>query len=102
MSNPGSYSNRPIHATTALVALFWVGGCKTDEKHAVSPDAGPDGGGNSAAPDTTIDQAPDMFSRNGQATFRFSSSDPAATFECRIDREAAQPCQSPYVRTLPD
>jgi hypothetical protein len=48
------------------------------------------------------DEAPDPFSRLGQATFRFSSSDPGATFECRIDSETAQPCRSPYVRTLPD
>jgi len=54
------------------------------------------------APDTTIDQAPDPFSRDGQATFRFSSSDASATFACRIDHEAVQPCRSPYARTLAD
>src|SRR5262249_12125836 len=69
------------------------------------PDAGPgDAGGpiDTRAPDTRLDQAPDAFSNTGQATFRFSSDDPSATFTCRVDQEAAQPCQSPYVRTLPD
>lgn len=71
----------------------------------------PDGGAGEAsadaqadveAPDTTIDQAPDPFSGDGQATFRFSSGDASATFECRIDHEALQPCRSPYARTLAD
>jgi hypothetical protein len=53
-------------------------------------------------PQTTIDEAPDRFSRNRQAAFRFSSSDANATFECRIDNEVQQPCRSPYVRNLPD
>jgi hypothetical protein len=95
-------------STSAALALGGLaalgGGCKVDDKQAVAPDAGPDAGSGSdtQAPDTTIDQGPDMFSRNGQATFQFSSDDPTATFECRIDREVAQPCQSPYARTLPD
>jgi hypothetical protein len=54
------------------------------------------------APETTIDEAPAAFSPAGQATFRFSSDDPAATFECRIDEELPEPCRSPYARTLPD
>ena len=95
-------SVRSMVSALAAVLLLAAAGCKVDEKHAIAPDAGPDGGVGSAAPDTTIDQAPDMFSRSGQATFRFSSNDPGATFECRIDREAAQPCRSPYVRTLSD
>lgn len=51
---------------------------------------------------TTIDEAPDRFSRNSQVAFRFTSSDANATFECRIDNEVQQPCRSPYVRKLPD
>ncbi|HEY6179094.1 MAG TPA: hypothetical protein VIX73_31790, partial [Kofleriaceae bacterium] len=86
----------------ALAILALAGGCHVDDKQP-APDGGVDAGpGDSQAPDTTIDQAPDMFSRSGQATFLFSSNDPTATFLCRIDKEVAQPCQSPYVRTLPD
>jgi hypothetical protein len=91
---------RPVHGP--MLAVVLLAGCKVSDKHSTAPDAGSDGGTDTQAPDTTIDQAPDMFSRSGQVTFRFSSSDPGATFECRIDREAAQPCRSPYVRTLSD
>ncbi|HEX3482182.1 MAG TPA: LamG-like jellyroll fold domain-containing protein [Kofleriaceae bacterium] len=92
-----------IHAG-ALTAMVLAGGCKVADKHPAEPDAGLDAGGpvDTRAPDTRIDQAPDAFSNTGQATFRFSSDDPGATFVCRVDQEAAQPCQSPYVRTLPD
>jgi hypothetical protein len=97
-----SATRAPWRALAIPAILALAGGCKVDEKHA-APDGGVDSGpGDSQAPDTTIDQAPDMFSRSGQATFRFSSDDPTATFQCRIDKEVAQPCQSPYVRTLPD
>ena len=95
-----------VHAPwCALAVLALAGGCNVSDK--VGPDGGAgDGGvdspGDSQAPDTTIDQSPEMFSKTGQATFRFSSDDPTATFQCRIDKEVAQPCQSPYVRTLPD
>jgi hypothetical protein len=86
-------------ATLAITA----GGCKVAEKHEIAPDAGSDGGSDAPdaqAPETTIDDGPAMFSRVAQTTFRFSSDDPSATFECRIDREVAQPCRSPYARTL--
>jgi len=81
-------------------------GCSVPDKQR-APDGGPGDAGvdappDTAAPDTTIDDGPAMFSAAGQATFRFSSSDPAATFTCRIDDEVAQPCRSPYVRTLAD
>jgi hypothetical protein len=96
---------RSTPARSVLAIVAFAGGCKVADKHPAEPDAGPgDAGGpvDTRAPDTRIDQAPDAFSNSGQATFRFSSDDPSATFSCRIDQEAAQPCQSPYVRTLPD
>jgi hypothetical protein len=83
-----------------LVLLVLATGCNVSEKKS-PPDAGPppsDG----QAPDTKIDQGPGDFSASAEATFRFSSSDPGATFQCRIDSEVAQPCQSPYVRSLHD
>lgn len=81
--------------------------CRVPDKRPAGPDSGAsdasaDTQGDTEAPDTTIDQGPDPFSRDGQVTFRFSSNDTSATFECRIDSEARQPCRSPYVRTLPD
>ena len=65
-------------------------------------DASVDTQSDTEAPETTIDQAPDLFSRNSQATFWFSSNDANATFECRIDNETPASCKSPYVRTLAD
>ncbi|MEO7733043.1 MAG: LamG domain-containing protein [Kofleriaceae bacterium] len=54
------------------------------------------------APETMLDLAPDAFSHEGQATFRFSSNEPSATFACRIDAELSEVCRSPYARTLAD
>jgi hypothetical protein len=59
-----------------------------------APDGGP--------PDTVISAAPERFSRVGAATFRFSSDDPAATFECSVDGDTPVACHSPYTRTLGD
>jgi hypothetical protein len=91
------------------VPLCVLAACSVPDKQSVDPDAGVPGGDggvegptDSDAPETTIDQAPAMFSNAGQVTFLFSSNDPKATFSCLIDRELPQPCQSPYVRSLPD
>ena len=71
-------------------------------------DAGVGGGSGVAAPpdgdapDTTIDSAPGAFSSDRQATFVFSSNDPTATFQCRIDDDDQHPCSSPFVQDLPD
>lgn len=90
------------------LGLLGAGACKVADKQPAGPDggagdAGSDApGGGSGAPDTAIDEGPGMFSNSGQATFRFSSDARDATFNCRIDKEDAQPCHSPYVRTLAD
>lgn len=60
----------------------------------------PDGPPDSQAPETSITAAPEPFSRFGVSTFRFTSDDPAATFECSIDGDTPLPCVSPYARTL--
>lgn len=100
---------RAMFAT--LCALAFAAACSVPEKQKPGtdggmPDAGADAGPrppvDSDAPDTTIEQAPEMFSRSGEVVFKFSSDDPSATFMCRIDMEAPQPCNSPYVRTLGD
>jgi hypothetical protein len=91
------------------VPLCVLAACSVPDKQSVDPDAGVPGGDGGVegptdgdAPETTIDQAPATFSNAGQVTFLFSSNDPKATFSCLIDREMPQPCQSPYVRSLPD
>ena len=40
-------------------------------------------------PDTSIVSGPEPTTANADATFQFASNDPAATFECRLDSEAA-------------
>lgn len=88
-------------------ALALAGACSVPEKQPSDDIEDPDPPGGPQMPGgdgpmTVLDQVPEVFSALGQATFRFSSTDPTATFQCRIDSEAAQPCQSPYVRTLAD
>lgn len=92
------------------VPLVYLGACSVPDKKPIEPDAGTPGSDagsqqppvDGEAPDTTIDESPAEFSASGQVTFRFSSNDPSATFTCLVDKEVAQPCQSPYVRTLSD
>jgi hypothetical protein len=94
-------------ASVALAVLGAAAACRIPDK--ITPDVDADAGDanaetppGAAAPETTIDLAPDPFSRSGQAAFRFSSNGASATFECQVDREAPAPCQSPYVRALAD
>jgi hypothetical protein len=89
-----------------VIAIVFAGACKVPDKQAVEGDAGVDGsstdGQMPGVPETMIDDGPSDFSNTGAATFRFSSSDPTAHFECRVDSEALEPCVSPYARTLTD
>ena len=84
-----------------VLAMFLVA-CSVPDKAPTGSDAGPDGGGDPTAPDTTIIEAPEEFSRQTAATFRFESNDPNATFECAIDGETPVACTSPFTRTLSD
>lgn len=94
----------------AFAVALVAGGCKVADKQPAGPDGGMPGGGDAGSngpgpggvPNTRIDDGPGEFSNQSQVTFRFSSDDSVATFDCRIDKEAMQPCQSPYTRTLPD
>jgi hypothetical protein len=46
-------------------------------------------------PDTDIDSGPNSITNQTSATFNFSSPDNTATFECRLDGGAWEPCSSP-------
>jgi len=48
------------------------------------------------APKTTIASGPTGTVQTSTATFTFSSTDPTATFECRVDNGPFAPCASPH------
>jgi hypothetical protein len=47
------------------------------------------------APETTITKGPKK-TRKTRPKFKFSSSDPAATFQCKLDKGQFAPCASPF------
>ena len=55
----------------------------------------PAGVSSSDAPNTTVDSGPSGSVTDGSAAFTFSSNEPDATFECRIDDAPYAPCASP-------
>ena len=105
-----------MRGSRAISLVVVLGACSvSDKQRAVGdPDAGTtppidaalppqiDAPPDLTAPQTLLETAPDAFSHDGQATFRFSSNEPSATFECRIDNELPEACRSPYARTLAD
>jgi hypothetical protein len=51
--------------------------------------------GECVAPSAVLGKHPKKKSKPTTATFKFSSDDPAATFQCAIDTKALKPCSSP-------
>jgi uncharacterized protein (DUF2147 family) len=60
----------------------------------VAPPSDP-GGGDTAAPETTITAGPKSKTRKKTASFGFTSSEPGSAFQCRLDGGAFEPCTSP-------
>jgi hypothetical protein len=60
-----------------------------------TPPEGGDEAGDTDPPDTTITQKPKDKTKKKTATFEFTSSEPASTFECKLDSGPFQPCASP-------
>ncbi len=48
------------------------------------------------APETTIGKHPKKRSSKRRARFEFSADDPAASFECKLDKGDFAPCSSPF------
>jgi subtilisin-like proprotein convertase family protein len=65
----------------------------------LSFDLAPPVDGDTTAPDTVVVSGPSGTTRARRATFRFSASESAATFECRIDDRPWKTCTSPKVYT---
>ena len=88
-----------------LVLVLVAASCDVPEKKVPATDAGADapiGDLPSDAPDTMITSAPGEFSRDAIARFEFTSTNPAATFECSVDGGEAAACTSPFTRSLGD
>ncbi len=61
------------------------------------------GGGDDKAPQTEITKAPRKKSEKTTAKFKFTSSEPGSTFECKLDGKPYKPCTSPRkVKRLDD
>src|SRR5204863_8283633 len=54
------------------------------------------------APNTTIDSAPPALDNNATPSFTFHSSEPASTFECRVDGGSWSSCTSPHTTAALD
>jgi hypothetical protein len=46
-------------------------------------------------PETRIDKGPAKKTKSKKATFKFNSSEPGSTFECKVDTKPAKACTSP-------
>jgi hypothetical protein len=61
------------------------------------------GGADDKAPETEITKAPRKKSEKHKAKFKFTSSEPGSTFECKFDGKPYKPCTSPRtVKRLDD
>jgi hypothetical protein len=49
-----------------------------------------------SAPDTTIDKGPKKKTSKRRPKFKFSSTEPGVTFQCKLDAGQFTPCTSPF------
>ena len=57
---------------------------------------GPAGPGQKGAPQTTLRHKPGKKISDRTPTFRFTSSEPDSTFQCKLDNKPFRPCRSPF------
>lgn len=88
-NSPKTYSDLPDGPHTFSVRARDTAGNvdPTPGSHTWSVDA--------SAPETTITSGPSGTLNSTAATFEFSSSEPGAAFECRLDGGVFEPCSSP-------
>jgi hypothetical protein len=58
----------------------------------------PGGGGDTAPPQTTILKEPDNHTEKAKVTYKFRSSEPNSTFDCKFDDGKYRPCDSGKVK----
>jgi hypothetical protein len=56
--------------------------------------------GDTTPPETTITKHPKKVTANPKVKFKFTSNEPGSTFECKLDKKAFKPCESPYKKTV--
>ncbi len=84
------------------LVLVLLAACSVPEKNPSTTDGGTDGGGPTGPIETMITEAPNEFSNEAIATFRFTSNLSTARFECSVDGEVFADCTSPFSRNLGD
>jgi hypothetical protein len=99
-----------LTATDSSVDPFVTGTASLAQQLVLAVVDGGSGTGSTAAappppasaslPTVTITGKPAKRGRDRTPTFRFVSSDPAATFQCKLDDRAYRPCGSPATLSL--
>jgi hypothetical protein len=51
-------------------------------------------------PETAIGKHPSKTTRSRKAKFTFSSSEPGASFRCKLDNKAVKACRSPFATNV--
>ena len=88
--------SQPVGQRLAATATTVAAG--TSELSALATVAAPPDppAGDTDPPETRIDKGPKKKSAKRKAKFHFSADEPDVTFECRLDKQAARPCSSPF------
>ncbi|MEK6277911.1 MAG: hypothetical protein AABM29_07860 [Actinomycetota bacterium] len=79
----GNEDPTPAQSTFTIVSSGGGGG------------GGAGGAGDTAPPDTRIKKHPKKSTDKDKARFRFSSTEPGSSFQCKLDRKPFKPCKSP-------
>lgn len=87
-----TYRYRPF-AVAGVPAPKALGPINTFATAGVGPSGGPVA--DTEAPQTRIRRHPHKRTRQRRATFRFFTTEPGSTFECKLDRRRFKPCKSP-------
>ena len=103
VAGDGTWSIAPGSGAGFVAATQTLASDGTSELaiHAVGPDTEPPGGGgggtpDATAPETTITKHPKKKGTKRKAKFKFESSEPGSSFECKFDKKPFKPCDAPF------